>query len=184
MKNRTLTVLLLFLSMSCFAQIDIKTLYKTTPQAIIQQFGEPQTVDYGEDSPYDAVITYSQYQFILWKSASGNYSLEAFRTTSSAFCIMSDYIEGGRKVGDSFDKLSSYDFEHSRYGRGKTGNRLKPVANGFNYQVFSKLINYVAFEEEYETLYFAIEDNTIKAIVYSQKQDIPYPNYDGSNSLL
>ena len=60
-------------------------------------------------------------------------------------------------MGDSFDKLSSYDFEHSRY---------------------------VAFEEEYETLYFAIEDNTIKAIVYSQKQDIPYPNYDGSNSLL
>ncbi|MCR5362994.1 MAG: hypothetical protein K6E44_00285 [Bacteroidales bacterium] len=89
------------------------------------------------------------------------------------FCILSDYIEGGLKVGDSFERLQSFDFVNTPYGRGIPGNTLVQLDNNNLY---------LAYGEEYWQIYFIVKNGVITRIHFGSQQDIPSPNYSNPYS--
>lgn len=76
-------------------------------------------------------------------------------------------------MGDTLQKLQSYDFVNSVYGRGKSGNALTVVKAGY----------YVAYKEEFQFFFFQVNNGIITGIEMGTAEDMPYPNYDFSKRL-
>ena len=51
--------------------------------------------------------------------------LDWFDTESPKYCILSDVVPGGIKVGTKLSDLEKFNFSKTRYGRNKPGNELK-----------------------------------------------------------
>lgn len=177
--KKVISVAALFLiSLICFAQRDIKTLNYLSPEDVITLLGSPNDVDYtwmtidGESVLGDACLTYDKTSIVI--NGGESYGIDYFCTEDSLFCVLSDYISGGIKVGDSFDKLQAYDFVNSTYGRGKPENGL----------VLMDTNRYSVFFGEYQRLFFTVMDNIIIKVEYSEAEDQPYPDYDFANKLF
>lgn len=100
-----------------------------------------------------------------------------------SMCVLSDYIEGGVKVGDDADKVLSFDFAATRYGRGKAANNCVALPQPVATENCPYTFNYVVFNEEYSFIMFAIADSKIQAIAIDSKEDAPYADYDFDNRL-
>ena len=159
MKQLLLLVLCVVISIPGKAQRDIKTFDRIGRDAIIAILGEPGGEEYwgGVMEGYDAV-QYPDTYVCLDETTS---ELVGFNTKSSAFCVLSDYIPGGFKVGDSFAKLKNFDFVHSKYGKNRSGNALKLVDSSV------KRDYYAAYGQERKMFYFEVKDGVIISISLS-----------------
>lgn len=144
------------LSISGFAQRDIKTFDKIGRDAIIAILGQPDGNLYwgGVMEGADAV-QYPDTYVCLDESTS---ELVGFNTTSPEFCVLSDYIQGGFKVGDSFAKLKNFDFVHSKYGKNRPGNALELVDSS------AERDYYAAYGQERKMFFFSVKDGVIIGI--------------------
>lgn len=144
------------LSISGFAQRDIKTFDKIGRSAIISILGQPDGELYWGAimEGYDD-LQYPDTFVCLDETTS---ELVGFNTTSSAFCVLSDYIPGGFKVGDSFAKLKNFDFVHSRYGKNRSGNALKLVDSS------AERDYYEAYGQERKKFFFEVKNGVITGI--------------------
>ena len=184
MKKYILSAILFVIAMPCFAQRDVKTLEGRTPEQIIAIFGTPVVKDYSTTEYMCPVVFYGTSKFFFVdtsKNSTPNWACQDIETSDPGLCVLSDYIDGGIKVGDPFSKLQSIDFVHSQYGRNKEGNALK--SSEIAYDIISHPANYVVFEEEYQSIYFSVENGIITAFSVISKEDTPYPNYDFSVSI-
>ena len=163
MKKQILIILAVFLSLPGFAQRDIKTFDKIGRDAIIAIVGQPDGNEYwgGIMDGYEA-IQYPDTYICLDEETS---ELVGFNSTSSSFCVLSDFIRGGFKVGDSFAKLKRFDFVHSKYGKNRAGNALKLVDST------EERDYYVAYQKERKVFYFVVKNGVIKEISLSTADD-------------
>lgn len=115
MKKIMTLIICALVSIPVFAQRDIKTFDKIGGDAIIAILGQPDGKEYWGDimEGYEA-IQYPDTYICLDEDTS---ELVGFNTSSPSFCILSDHIPGGFKVGDRFEKLRAFDFIRSRYGK-------------------------------------------------------------------
>jgi hypothetical protein len=175
-KEYIIILITLFLPLAAFAQRDIKTFEGKTTSALTDMIGSPLVLLEGDDTTEDAdILTYQDTRLAIYKNTRG---LDFFETTSNKYCIFSNLISGGIKVGDSFARLQSIDFAQTAYGRSKSSNRLKTF-DSFSYEVFGYPANYVVYESEYCSVYFCVENYTIAAWSYLTKEDAPYWPYNG-----
>lgn len=177
-------IILLFatvLSFSAYAQRDIKTLDGKTAQQIINIIGTPDSKDFGESLPeYDCLEYKDTYIAIVHLGIDGKTTIiDSFKTSSKKYCVLSHLVSGGIKVGDSLSKLQSIDFASTPYGRKKQANALKAFTE-CEYTIYGYDVNYVIYEQEYSSIYFAVQNGVIKAWSYECKPDSPYEPYDSS----
>ena len=176
MKKLLFFILYVMISIPSNAQRDIKTLDRIGRNAIIGILGQPDGKEYwgGVMDGYDA-IQYPDTYICLDESTS---ELVGFNSTSSSFCVLSDFYAGGIKVGDSFEKLCGYDFVHTKYGKNRTGNKITLIdsSNGRNH--------YKAFGEERKSFFFVVKYRTIIEIGFScmDEDEAAYYKCDMSNS--
>ena len=163
MKKQILIIFIVFLSLPGFAQRDIKTLDKIGRNAIIAIVGQPDGNEYwGGIMDGCEAIQYPDTYICLDEKTS---ELIGFNSTSSSFCVLSDYIRGGFKVGDSLAKLKSFDFVHSKYGKNRAGNALKLVDSN------EERDYYGAYQEERTNFFFVVKKGVIKEIILSTLDD-------------
>jgi hypothetical protein len=146
-----------------FGQVtDIKYLATKTPQEIVALYpGSTINTNARWDYDVDVLIENSDFEIGYDRLIDGTYSINYFDFTSSLFCLFSDYIAGGIKIGDSLERLSSIDFAHTPYGRGKTENNLELVSPNL----------YQAYKTEGFYFYFELEDGVIAKILISTIAD-------------
>ena len=154
----------------CFAQRDIKTLVYLGEDGIIKVLGKPAEVDGWEDR---TILVYSDGTVIHINDETG--VMEGFGTHSPKFCMLSNYVRGGFKVGDPFSKVQAFDFVHSKYGRNRPGNALKFVDSN----VYRDL--YVAYENERIQFEFSVKDGVITVIGMRSISEEFAEDYDKDN---
>lgn len=160
MKRIMLVLAAFAAALPCLAQVtDIKELVEKTPEEIIALYGEPQDTDRGAKYPTALTMDYGDIVF-SYKEKAGNYRCTDIAFSSGKFCVMSDFLDGGFRVGDSFGKLSAFDFVHTPYGRGNHSNRLKLASD-------EKLL-YYAYSEEFDQIYFEVEEGRIVQIRFRE----------------
>lgn len=181
--KRRLFILTTLILVTCaaHAQRDIKTLEGKTSSQITKLTGTPSSTDLGKTFSYLDIYEYKDTKFAIDRDSK---TIDSFETTSNKYCILSDLISGGIKVGDCLSKLQGFDFARSKYGRNKSSNALKNVnTSEFRYPIFGNMANYVVNESEYETIFFSVKNGKITAWAYITKEDSPYSPYDSSNTL-
>lgn len=164
-------------SLPAFAQKDVfKMLNGKTHAQIIQMFGQPEEYCTYEDSADDTQIYY--YGKTIF-SMDRKRMLFDFQTDSKDYCILTKYINGGLKVGDSFSRLQSVDFSKTDYGRNKVGNKL-------TYDCTNKdgSADYFVFKEEFHYIYFRVKGGVIISWGLLCKSDKPYENYNYNVKLF
>ncbi len=172
------------ISTTMSAQIDIKQFNKVGPEAVSTLLGNPP--EQWEDNLYPDCLILGDEEYIEGVCSFGarividdeDYTLTGFDTRSSNFIILSDFINGGVRVGDSISRLAAYDFVHTTYGRNKEGNALK---QDVNYPDGTS--SYTLFEEEFQSIFFRVQNNIIIEISLSTSEDDP-PGYDYTNRLF
>ena len=163
MKRYIILIIGVMLGIPGFAQRDIKTLDKIGRDAIIAIVGQPDGKEYwGGIMDGCEAIQYPDTYICLDEKTS---ELIGFNSISSSFCVLSDYIRGGFKVGDSLAKLKSFDFVHSKYGKNRAGNALKLVDSN------EERDYYVAYQEERTNFFFVVKKGVIKEIILSTLDD-------------
>ena len=153
MKKVIAIVVTLTVCVSVFAQTDIKSFNKVGPDVALNKL-KAAGIDitnlvwnnydgllYLEDEdgkPLDTFLVISD----------GTYELNYFYTNSDKFCFLSDYVDGGLKVGDPVSKAMSVDFSSSRYGRGNKQNNCtqKTEAGETFFIIFGETAQNVSFE--------------------------------------
>ena len=168
-------------AVTAYAQRDIKTLEGKTGSQITRLTETPSSTDLGKTFSYLDIYKYKDTEFAIDRDSK---TLDSFETTSDKYCVLSNLISGGIKVGDSLSKLQGFNFAKSKYGRNKPSNGLKNVnTSEFRYPIFGNLANYVVYEDEYQTIFISVKNGRITAWAYITKEDIPYSPYDTSNTL-
>lgn len=126
----TLVALLIATAVTMSAQTDIKKLNKIGEAAILRALGNPaEKWDVTDIDAYPCLGTVTMYGY----GPSGCYliispknkELLFFDTESPKYCILSDVVPGGIKVGTKLSDLEKFNFSKTRYGRNKPGNELK-----------------------------------------------------------
>lgn len=175
-KNRVIIfALCVMMAFPAFAQRDIKTFDRIGLNAIISILGPHE----GEDGMYDdeVLIHYEEGDTYICLNTTTN-ELLGFNTDSPSFCVLSDYVSGGFKVGDSFEKLRSFDFVHSNYGKNRSGNALTLLESS------PERDYYEAFGLERKFFHFCVKNGIITSIIMGTVDDetAEYQNVDMTNS--
>lgn len=182
MKKIIILAVCLMAAVPCFAQWDIKTFDRIGKNAIIQILGVPEPeMKYGGFMDDVIVVDYmysTQYPGTVFILDEGTLELVGFNTDSPAFCVLSDYVPGGFRVGDSFEKLQNFDFVHSAYGKNRSGNALNL------YDSSSERDYYVAYDLERKFFFFSVKNGVIIGIDMGTLSDDAalYLNCDMTNS--
>ena len=175
MKKVISVATLLFASLICFAQMDIATLDGKTPNQIISIIGAPNVVD-TVGHTCSVTLIYGDCVVFLDEMSEddGEYRLCGFETDSPSYCILSDLVPGGIRVGDRMSKLQSLDFVNTKYGKGNTQNAFKSG------RIETKLltdagkayvVNYSLFGAERVVYLFCIEGETVRALSMISKEE-------------
>ena len=180
---------LLFLSVvlfafPCLAQTDIKFFSGKSFSEVKTICGTPLEEDITGVLYECPVLIYEDCKIFFPETSVDGQTVKLFsdfETNGARFSVLSDYIEGGVKVGDPFSRLQNMDFVHTPYGRNKSGNGLK--ANSIPCEIMTYPANYVVFGEEISTLYFSVENGIIRAFALICKDEEPYSGYDHSNKI-
>ena len=169
----------LAVSVSTFAQTDIKSFNKIGPDAALNKLrvagvdvsnlvwveGDGDLFLEDKDGePLETVLVIKD----------GTYELVSFYTSSDKFCFLSDYVNGGLKVGDPVSKATSVDFSSSRYGRrNKKNNCHEEVIQGEHL--------YVIFGETSQTVSFKTSKGIITRLYFdTPSTELPLEEYDYS----
>ena len=188
MKKLVVILFVFFATFSANAQVDVKVFDKIGPDAILTLLGNPPESWDLESNPEGFVFGSCDFasnglkEFgpsgLMIGIREDDYSLFMFSTDSPDYVFLTKVVNGGIKVGDSFNRIKSIDYVHSRYGRNKDGNGLKKIVS------WNGIDQYCIFGEEYERLYLRFKNGILIDILYDQAQDCPYDNYDYTNGLL
>ena len=180
MKRIIIIAVCLVMATPCFAQWDIKVFDKIGKDAIISLLGTPEPEKkYGGfmDGVIDVDYFYStQYPGTVFVLDENTLELVGFNTDSPAFCVLSDYIPGGFKVGDSLEKLQSFDFAHSVYGKNKPENALTLIDST------SERDYYEVYGQEMMFFFFSVKNGIIIGVDMGtveedfDSSDIPWHN--------
>lgn len=162
MKRVILFALCVITTIPAFAQRDIKTFDRIGLNAIISILGPHE----GEDGMYDdeVLIHYEEGDTCICLNTT-TYELLGFNTDSPSFCVLSDYVPGGFKVGDSFEKLRSFDFVHSSYGKNRPGNALTLLDSS------SEREYYEVFGLERKFFNFCVKNGIITSVIMGTLED-------------
>lgn len=162
MKRIILFFICLIATVPSFAQRDIKTLDKIGLDAIVAILGPHD----GEDGMYDdeVIVHFANGDTQVRLNISTS-ELLGFNTKSSAFCVLSDYIAGGFKVGDSLTKLQGFDFVHSTYGKNRSGNALTLIDST------AERDYYKAYGMERRVFEFIVKNGIITKIIFRTMDD-------------
>lgn len=170
-----LTISIIVFANAAIAQIDISQFNKIGEIAISEllncpeetwgetgidgypKLGSHTTSGYG---PAGCVIIINPY----------NKDLEYFSTGSGRFCVLSNIVPGGIKVGTKLSDLEKIDFVNTRYGRGKQGNALKYVQSTHgNKEVYG------IFYEEYQSILLYVSNGIVSSFQFiTSEGDIEY----------
>lgn len=183
MKKTIAFFVTLMVCVSVFAQTDIKSFNKVGPTTALSKLkaagidvsnlawvegdGELSLED-KDGKPLETVLVIENE----------TYGLVAFYTNSASFCFLSDYVDGGLKVGDPVSKAMSVDFSNSRYGRGnKKNNCHEEVIQGRHL--------YVIFGETAQTVRFKASQGVITKLYFDTPgTEEPLENYDYSIKMF
>jgi hypothetical protein len=185
MKRILISLLALTLGLSAYAQVDIKSFNKIGPNACLNKLkslgfdtsnlvwnrGGEEGHLYLEDKDGEFVETFLVIRY-------DTYELVSFQTNSSKISFLSDYVNGGLKVGDDLSKAMNTDFSASRYGRGNTKNNCTKVTEAGE-------TLYVIFGENEQVVKFEVSGNKISWICFrTPGSEAPRTNYDYSNTMF
>lgn len=191
MKRITISIISLLICLSVFGQTDIRKFKHMSPTQISKTLGLAYSTSaanaqkaYWDEFEYtgeEMVLRDSATKEIydpgigLYKSKNGSsysYTLSLFVTSKPEYLFLTNYINGGVKVGDKLSKVKNFNFANTKYGRNKAKNNctFDERADGYDY--------YIIFGEEMEYILLEVENGTITTISYQTKDDLPYENYD------
>lgn len=190
MKRSINIILAIFLAHTAMAQTDIKVFNKIGPDAVLDKLydlGFYQDVDgidiYMSWEEYDEGVllenSAGDYPDPLVFLANDTYDLIGFETSSCEFLFLTDYVDGGIRVGDPVAKALGVDFSQSQYGRGKQKNNCRHVR-----KMSSGEDVYLIFGEELYHISLTVNNGIIHSIVYIKGDEEPYANYDYSNVMF
>ena len=178
MKKTIIILLLTLAAVPSFAQRDVKTLNRKTPAQIISILGQEPCKNptwwSDNDFPDLTHLEFDNNETVIELyigSGDEHVFIDKFSTTSDKYCFLSDYVPGGFKVGDTLQKIQSFDFAKSKYGRNNPKNAL---------HLGQDPKWYIAFQDEGYRLSFRVENNVIVEIwLKSQEVAEGYENkYD------
>ena len=158
------------LLLPCYAQQDIKIFDRIGHDGIVKILGQPISTD-GMDGL--ELLEYPGNTYICIHEETGE--LYGFNTDSSKYCILSDFIRGGFKVGDKFSKVQKFDFVHSKYGRNRPENALKLIDST------SERDYYVVYSEEWHSFFFSVNNGVIISIDMGTPEEDD--GYDKTNKV-
>ena len=178
MKKTVIFLLLTLFAVPSFAQRDVKTLNRKTPAQIISILGQEPCKNptwwSDNDFPDLTHLEFDNNETVIELyigSGDEHVFIDKFSTASNKYCFLSDYVPGGFKVGDTLQKIQSFDFAKSKYGRNNPKNAL---------DLGQDPKWYIAFQDEGYRLSFRVENNVIVEIwLKSQEVAEGYENkYD------
>ena len=162
MKKTIILLLLALAAVPSFAQRDVKTLNRKTPAQIISILGQQPCKNPSwwrdNDFPDLAHMEFDNNETVIEVYIGGgdeHVFIDRFSTTSDKYCFLSDYVPGGFKVGDTLQKIQSFDFAKSKYGRGDPKNAL---------HLGQDPKWYIAFQEEGYSISFKVINNVVVEI--------------------
>ena len=109
-----------------------------------------------------------------------SHELIDFSTNSKKYCILSDVVPGGVKVGTKISDLQKYDFSNTRYGRNKPGNAIK--ATGENNVQNGK--EYIIYGEEYQYISLYVKNGIVILWQFITNEQEDYKFFDHSVSFF
>ena len=166
--------LVLVLALPCYAQRDVKTLNKIGHEKIIKLLGVPTGQD-GIDNYFPDTVIMEYPDDTRFCFDADTWELTGFNTNSSKYCILSDYVKGGFKVGDRFSKVKAFDFVHSKYGKNRKENALRLIDSN------ERRDYYVIYAKEKIHFFFRVKDGIIIGIDMGTPEEDT--GYDKTNKL-
>lgn len=180
----TLVALLIATAVTMSAQTDIKKLNKIGEAAILRALGNPaEKWDVTDIDAYPCLGTVTMYGY----GPSGCYliispknkELLFFDTESPKYCILSDVVPGGIKVGTKLSDLEKYDFAKTRYGRNKKTNNLM-----FAQDISATEKMYTIYGQEYQMIILYVSFGTVTGWQFHTAENDYEVNYDKSISFF
>ena len=163
MKKTILLLLLALAAVPSFAQRDVKTLNRKTPKQIVSILSQQPCKNPSWwrdiDFPDLAHMEFDNNETVIEVyigSGDEHVFIEKFSTTTNKYCFLSDYVPGGFKVGDTLQKIQSFDFAKSKYGRNNPKNALYLDQDPKWYS---------AFQEEGCSISFKVINNVVVKIL-------------------
>ena len=156
------------LLLPCYAQQDIKIFDRIGHDGIVKILGQPISTD-GMDGL--EVLEYPGQTLICINEETGE--LAGFNTDSAKYCVLSNYVKGGFKVGDKFSRVQKFDFVHSKYGKNRPENALKLIDSTEERDYYS------VFDQEWISIMFRVKNGIIIGIDMSTPEDDD--GYDKTN---
>ena len=168
MKKTVIFLLLTLFAVPSFAQRDVKTLNRKTPAQIISILGQEPCKNptwwSDNDFPDLTHLEFDNNETVIELyigSGDEHVFIDKFSTASNKYCFLSDYIPGGFKVGDTLQKIQSFDFAKSKYGRSNPKNAL---------HLHQDPKWYIAYQDEGYEILFKIKDNVVVMILLRSKE--------------
>ena len=171
MKKTVIFLLLTLFAVPSFAQRDVKTLNRKTPAQIISILGQQpcknqHPADWSEyDFPDLAHLEFDNNETVIEvfiDNGDEHVFIDRFSTTSNKYCFLSDYVPGGFKVGYTLQKIQSFDFAKSKYGRNNPKNALHLSQDPEWYNAF--------IEEGYRLSFKVI--NNVVVMIWLQSREV------------
>ena len=179
----TITAILAAVAMNA-QQVDIKQLHRAGPDAVYNLLGNPVGESWTTYEQEGIMCLGSQTKYgygpsgVIVTLLKDSYALESFKTENPRYLFLTDFVQGGVKVGDPVSKLENVDFAHTRYGRNKMENDFKFVRTTETGKAVYKI-----FAKEYQSFTIYAKNGKIISILYSSKQELP-DKYDTNNLLF
>ena len=180
----TLVALLIATAVTVSAQTDIKKLNKASKTTIVKLLGNTtEKWGYTDIDHYPCIGSATKDGFgpsgcelhILPKTN----ELLYFDTESPKYCVLSDIVPGGIKVGTKLSDLEKYDFAKTRYGRNKKTNNLM-----FAQDISATEKMYTIYGQEYQMIILYVSFGTVTGWQFLTAENDYEVNYDKSISFF
>ena len=176
------TILVLLLGLSGFAQIDIKKLDRIGETAILRALGNPaEKWNYTDIDHYPCLGTAtidgygpSGCEIVIHPK---DKELLFFDTESPKYCVLSDIVPGGIKVGSKLTVLQRYNFSKTKYGRNKTSNNLMLSKQKMDDPAVKE---YKIFGSEYKSITLYVKNGIVTGWQFRAAESDFETNYDKS----
>ena len=179
----SLVALLIATAVTVSAQTDIKKLNKATKTTIVKLLGNTtEKWGYTDIDHYPCIGSATKNGF----GPSGcelhiqpnNNELLYFNTGSSKYCVLSDIVAGGIKVGSKIADLQKIDFSKTRYGRNKRANNLMLVSESGSERT------YTIYGQEYKKIILRVSSGVVTGWQFRTAENDYEVNYDKSISFF
>lgn len=179
----TLVALLIATAVTVSAQTDIKKLNKATKTTIVKLLGNTtEKWDFTDIDHYPCIGRHTKNGYgpsgcYLIISPKDN-SIDFFDTGSSRYCVLSDIVPGGIKVGSKIADLQKIDFSKTRYGRNKRANNLMLVSESGSEKT------YTIYGTEYKRISLRVSLGVVTGWQFCIAEDEYEVKYDKSIDIF